>query len=198
MKFLVSSIKYIIYLSILFLAVDIIVTSTYFTRDARIYNINNVTCKSELAYDYCPSITQIYFPHPLDSFFPTTSFVNSDSVMVSSIKDTLSKSQLDFDYLLLGDSFIQADEIPFNSRVGGILNNRNINVLSKGYSSYNLFQYKHFLSDYGETTSMKGKNVFIFLFINDFMPSYSSSTYNTFIKSASGSHFYSDSYPSPS
>lgn len=83
-----------------------------------------------------------------------------------------------FNIYLIGDSFIQADEIPYEKTVFGLINNNaNNKTLLKaygfGYASWNTEEYLKSIKAINATNSKYD----IYLFANDFLPSYGRSRY---------------------
>ena len=81
-----------------------------------------------------------------------------------------------FNLFLIGDSFIQADEIPYEKTVYGIINNNDkkaIKAYGFGYASWNTKQYLKSI----EAINANNSKYDIYLFANDFTPSYERSRY---------------------
>ena len=83
-----------------------------------------------------------------------------------------------FNIYLIGDSFIQADEIPYEKTVFGLINNNSNNkTLLKaygfGYASWNTQEYLKSIKAINATNSKYD----IYLFANDFIPSFGRSRY---------------------
>ena len=91
----------------------------------------------------------------------------------------------DANYFILGDSMIQSDEVEIKKRMGQILRNNKINTIEIGYSSWNPYQYENIFKKYNFNSN---SIFFVFLYWNDFAPSYNMSYYRTLQK-------YGNSYP---
>ncbi len=75
---------------------------------------------------------------------------------------------------LIGDSFIQADEISYNETVYGQLSNiHGIKSYAVGYQSWNVIQYYDVIRKIG----LQNKHYLVFLMSNDVAPSYPRSVY---------------------
>jgi hypothetical protein len=68
---------------------------------------------------------------------------------------------------IIGDSFVQADELPYQMTMGGVLNDSSVPAYALGYSSWNPIQYAGAIKKLG---GLEGE-YHVFMFINDFMPS---------------------------
>ena len=79
----------------------------------------------------------------------------------------------DYDIFIIGDSFIQADELPYEETIYGLFNKKsNINkAYGFGMASWNSSQFLSAINAINE----KGTHYDIFLFWNDFAPSSSRS-----------------------
>lgn len=89
------------------------------------------------------------------------------------------------DFIIIGDSMIQADEINITHRMGQSLRNKGYQSIEIGYSSWNPYQYERLLDKYNFN---ENSTFFIFLFWNDFSSNYNMSYFQTYKK-------YGDSYP---
>jgi len=74
----------------------------------------------------------------------------------------------------IGDSFIQAKKVPYEKTLYGILNKKNIPSYALGFSSWNPIQYLKAI----KKIAKKDSKYYVFLFANDFMPSYDRSVIN--------------------
>ena len=87
-----------------------------------------------------------------------------------------------YNLYLIGDSFIQADELPYEKTVYGIINNSLNKKLLKaygfGYSSWNTEQYLDSIKAINANNSLYD----IFIFPNDYLPSYNKSRYGALQK----------------
>jgi len=69
---------------------------------------------------------------------------------------------------IIGDSFVQADELPYEMTMGGVLNANSVPTYALGYSSWNPIQYSGAIAKLG---GLKG-DYHVFMYINDFTPTY--------------------------
>lgn len=88
----------------------------------------------------------------------------------------------EFNLFLIGDSFIHADELPYEKTVYGIINNsinsKHLNAYGFGYSSWNTEEYLNSIKAINANNSFYD----IFLFPNDITPSYGKSRYGSLKK----------------
>ncbi len=94
-------------------------------------------------------------------------------------KNSLGKNfdKNEFNLFLIGDSFIQADELPYEKTVYGIINNstnsKNFKAYGFGFSSWNTQEYLSSIKAINANNSLYD----VFLFPNDITPSYRKSRY---------------------
>lgn len=136
-----------------------------------------ITCKRNVTnYDYCADISSINYMNPQDKFLPVLDIIGPDS-------RSIYKNKPDFHYdsnkgrlFLIGDSYIQADEMTIENRMGHHFRTKGIETFEIGYSSWNSFQYSRLVE---KLDIKKGDKVVIFLMPNDFAPSYDRSVFHT-------------------
>lgn len=125
------------------------------------------SCKPEwVLYNYCSDIKFTRLNHDSDGGELIEIQVDELGGRVQpGSKSTLSKAQ----NFIVGDSFIQADEIPYDKTIYGLWNSQTDNkVYALGYSSWNPIQYFDAIRRIGKTDS----HYYVFLMTNDVMPSY--------------------------
>jgi|GEM_PF-825489 len=131
-------------------------------------------------HDYRPSQIFLRYPKKYDEFLPVENQINSLGIRGPEIP---AKREGEYRILLLGDSFIQADEIKYEDTVGQILN-KTINkkdclVIQHGMSSWSPLLELNWFNKKG--IKLKVNLVILFLCINDFY-SASSNADNGYIK----------------
>ena len=77
--------------------------------------------------------------------------------------------------LIIGDSFVQADEIETSKRIAEQFNKNDLTAINLGFSSWSPFQYNRLLK---KNIYEKNATFLIFLMTNDFLPNYRYSTIN--------------------
>ena len=139
---------------------------------------NQIIKNIEFIYTSCPSSFFKIDPGP---DYPKMKFVESwiDNLGARKpfsswkIKEKFKTQRL----FLIGDSFIQADEIPYEDTVYGLINGyRSLEkplAYGIGYSSWNPIQYRKTI----EMINKKNSIYDVFIFTNDFNPSESRSVY---------------------
>lgn len=91
----------------------------------------------------------------------------------------------DSDFVIIGDSMIQADEINISQRMAQSLRDKSYQAIEIGYSSWSPYQYERLPVKYSFS---EGTTFFVFLFWNDFSSNYNMSYFQTYKK-------YGNSYP---
>ncbi len=170
----------IIWTFVIVALVDFVITASYFHRHALSYKTDKITCSRALTgYGYCPSITQFLFMDMRDRIFPVINFIDSDGR--SAYKNSKKHSEVanKGDIFVLGDSFIQADELFIEERFEHFLREDGYNVAAFGYSSWNSWQFEKIAA---QLPVKQGDQVFIFSMTNDYTPSYESSTVKSLVK----------------
>ena len=117
-------------------------------------------------YNYCPNIKTTKLNHANDGGDLIEIEVDDlgGRVQIGS-NSTLKKAQ----NFLIGDSFIQADEIEYDNTIYGLWNKTVENAAyGLGYSSWNPIQYLDAIKRIGKPDS----HYYVFLMTNDVMPSY--------------------------
>ena len=122
-----------------------------------------------ILYSYCPNFKTTRLNHADDGGELIEIEVDDlgGRIQLGS-NSTLQKAQ----NFLIGDSFIQADEMQYDNTIYGLWNKTFDNAAyGIGYSSWNPFQYFDAIKRIGKPNS----HYFVFLMTNDVMPSYSRS-----------------------
>jgi len=165
--------------ALLLLVIDLSITATYFERNVINYGnpADKIQCNSSLtSYDYCPSIVQTLFMDRRDRLIPVYNYIDANrrsEYKDKALKPTVTKKNSIF---ILGDSFIQADELPITERFEHLLRKEGYDVTAYGYSSWNSWQ---FLRISEQLPIRTGDRVLIFSMINDYPTSYDRSTSQT-------------------
>jgi hypothetical protein len=100
---------------------------------------------------------------------------NNEGFIIDTAFDYMEKSSInDYQIYLIGDSFIQADEMSIEKRMAHNLRFMGIKSIEIGYSSWNTKQY---LKVINSVSNKKNKYFFVFLMANDVTPDYGRSSY---------------------
>lgn len=123
-------------------------------------------------HDYRPSQIFLRYPKKYDEFLPVENQINSLGIRGTEIP---AKRDGEYRILLLGDSFMQADEIKYEDTVGQVLskiiNKKDCLVIQHGMSSWSPLLELNWFNKKG--IKLKPNLAILFLCINDF---YSAST----------------------
>lgn len=121
-------------------------------------------------HNYYPNTVFTRYPGPYDEFEPVFNRVNSLGIRGPEFeKDAV------FDILLIGDSYIQSEEVPYEQHLGVILNQEMVrrglskSVVSHGMSSWAPVTEYNWYTKVGQR--FKPDYVFLFLVWNDFLSS---------------------------
>ena len=166
--------------TILILLLDMGVTLIHFEKGARSYGKDELTCASEqTGYNYCKSIVQVNYLDKRDRIFPVYNYIDSHGRSTYRKPSLIPSVRKAPKIYLLGDSFIQADELWIEERFEHLLRDKGFDVEALGYSSWNSWQYQRI----GETLKFRsGDEIFVFSMTNDFSPHYGNSTINSLAK----------------
>jgi len=121
-------------------------------------------------YNYCPNITDVQRNTRDDGGEVIFTYTNNIGQRVGKLKGD---SELNPDNVYIGDSFIQADEMDFDSTFYGRLRKSGYRVAALGYSSWNIIEYREAI----EKLSVRGTHYHVFLMPNDINPLYYRSVY---------------------
>ena len=159
---------------LLLLSIDLLITFRYAAQDGK---TKDLTCDATLTlYDYCPDTRHIRVMDTKDRIVPFVNYI--DKNRRSTYKSAKSKPVVSKkgSIYLIGDSFIQADEMPIKDRFEHHLRTKGHDVQAYGYSSWNSLQFQKIV----ESLDLNAEdNVYIFSMTNDFTPDFSRSTLNT-------------------
>lgn len=131
-------------------------------------------------YNYCPNIKATRLNHADDGgkFIEIETDGLGGRVPIGSISSLKNAKKI-----LIGDSFIQADELEYQDTIYGMWNKKIDNfAYGLGYSSWNPIQYFDAVKRIGKVDS----HYYIFLMTNDVMPSYSRSVSSELHSKATG------------
>lgn len=126
----------------------------------------NTGFNQEFHHNYQPNITFSRRPGVYNELEPVRIEVNSLGIRGPEITE-------DADILLLGDSFVQADEIPFNNTMGELFeeiiaeNGEPLNVIAHGQSSWSPLPEWNWYLKVGQ--DLNPDVVFLFVMSNDFV-----------------------------
>lgn len=150
-----------------FLFLWIFIELAYYTMNPMTEKSNRVTCNYEwVLYNYCPNIVDVKVNTVADGASVVLSYTNEYGKRVGSSGVSNIETSKD---VFVGDSFIQADEIPYADTFYGILEKRfHFNVLALGYSSWNIIQYKDAISKIAALNA----TYHVFIMPNDIIPKY--------------------------
>ena len=132
-------------------------------------------CYDEITiYNYCKNSVQINYldEKEIDKKLIKT-YIDENRIPYIKGGDKILPSKANI--LIIGDSFIQADEIETSKRITEQFNRSNLSAISLGFSSWSPFQYNRLLK---KNIYKKNENFLIFLMTNDFLPNYKYSTIN--------------------
>nr|WP_075438958.1 hypothetical protein [Prochlorococcus marinus] len=129
-------------------------------------------------YGSCPNNTYLRKPGPdYPSMIATTSCTDSAGGRIDCLYGQRVFNQNNYNTYLIGDSFIQAEEIEYSKSVYGLINNSKTspyrNSYGFGFSSWNTRQYLQAI----KAINKKNSNYDIYLFANDITPRFERSTY---------------------
>ncbi len=134
-----------------------------------------VTCFDPVTHHkYCENVHQLRYMAKDDGGELISTYVSQDGIAVekpSNMNDAF--NIVDYEVIIIGDSFIQAEEIKFEDRIGSRIEDlAGVHVLTHGYSSWApVIQTNWLLTQ----NIQKGQKVIYFVMSNDFTPSYANS-----------------------
>ncbi len=170
----------VVVFAILILLFDLGLNFPRFEKQPRSYGKDELTCASELTgYDYCKSIVQVYYLDKRDRILPVYNYIDVHGRSTYRTPDLMPPIRQSKRIHLLGDSFIQADELWIEERFEHLLRITGFDVEAYGYSSWNSWQYRRI----GDALDLKaGDEIFIFSMSNDYTPHYGNSTIQSLTK----------------
>jgi hypothetical protein len=164
-KFIKIAVINLVLLFFLILVIELIL-GHYSVRNV---SIRNSACGNIITnYSYCNDITFIKYMNVKDRFFPVSDYINKYGYSYDpkgGFSGEIDKSNV----FLIGDSFIQAEEMEINKRMGAQLRKTGIKAMEIGFGSWNPFQYERILKS---VHFPERSTFFIFLMTNDFTPGY--------------------------
>ena len=137
--------------------------SSYFETSSFCYD-------KDLLYNYCPDSKH-------EKIVNNKKIItNIDEFSISYSKNYEKITPVESKIILIGDSFIQADELIFEDRIVNYFLKENIKTIQIGYGSWNPFQYENIFEKFKFSDDA---TFLIFLMSNDFFPNYKHSYLNT-------------------
>lgn len=130
---------------------------------------------SDFDYYYCPDKIYKNKLSEYDGSEIIFDYTNFQGIPISKDKNKEKNYLLTSDVFIIGDSFIQADEIHYNQRMASYLRKENINAIEIGMASWNSKQYKKVVK---KISQIMDKHFFIFVMANDVAPNYTRSAIN--------------------
>ena len=162
-----SKIKYF-FLTLFFLAIIDLASNNILKKYTDIELGYSSYCYDEYTlYGYCENSTHYSYLKEKNIKRKNTTYINQYKIAYDPSKEKINPSEAAL--IILGDSFIQADEIKINKRICSMFRDQMIKAIEIGYGSWNPYQYEKILEKY---TFDQKSTFLVFLMINDFMPSY--------------------------
>lgn len=127
---------------------------------------NTKECFDDITgFNYCPNYT---YERDMSiegvSYNKVVTKTNNNKI---AIDNEFKKIDIDnADIIIIGDSFIQADEIEVKNRIGGLLRRHGYKALEIGFSNWGIDQYYQIINNY---KFKKDSKIFVFLMLNDFV-----------------------------
>lgn len=124
----------------------------------------NIIPDTQLHHAYRPNITFTTFPNAAETFSPAINEINS-----MGLRGALPPTKQETRVILLGDSFVQADEVRFQETFGQLLNRyfkNKIEFIAHGIVSWSPTPEFSWLHHYG--FSLQPDHIVLFLCVNDF------------------------------
>jgi hypothetical protein len=159
-----------------------------FLLDKINYRTSNLQCDSSLTnYDYCPSVTHLNYMDLADKWLPIVNYIDKDRRATyerqkkgedASSVFSLNCKSMKGRVFIIGDSFIQAEELRIEDRFEHYLRESCYEVHAFGFSSWNSVQFNSII----KSLDLKvNDHVLVFSMGNDYTPSYSSASVNTIL-----------------
>ncbi len=138
------------------------------------YTAAGVTCPDVLVHhNYCPGIVHRRYMAKADGGAVVDTFVNRSSIAVPTPELRESTSDFaEYDLINIGDSFLQAEEVPFAQRLTAQMPVNNLKAVQVGYSSWAPITMLNWLRGH---PPKPGSHVNLLLMTNDFIASYRNS-----------------------
>ena len=153
--------------------------SRYFSKTKTKISCKNISIlDTPFIYGSCPNNIYLNEPGPdYPNMIATTSCTDSAGGRIDCKYGERVFNRNNYHTYLIGDSFIQAEEIDYAKSVYGLINNSKTsphrNAYGLGFSSWNTRQYLKSI----KAINKKNSNYDIYLFANDITPRYERSTY---------------------
>ena len=138
----------------------------------RYYDTVFVHCPDEfLHHVYCPEISHLRTMSEGDGGQVIVNYVNRSSLRVGKPRDMVTTTNTaEYDVINIGDSFLQADEIPFDDTLSRVMAAKTgKTVLQVGFASWAPINYRAWLR---HNPLKRGVEVNIFVMTNDVLPNY--------------------------
>jgi hypothetical protein len=165
----------IIMINVIFIIVPLVMADAWFLSDKLDNRTVNITCRAQLTnYDYCADITHLRYMSLADRWFPVVNHIDAQRRSTYSKPPTFKSNGKRV--FLIGDSFIQAEELFIEERFEHMLREQGYEVHAYGYSSWNSNQFHSIVK------SLKlgpDDTVMVFSMGNDYTPNYRLSTIKT-------------------
>ena len=130
-----------------------------------------ITCNYDwVMYNYCPNAIDVKKNTDSDGGNFVYTYTNDFGQRV---KNPSAEYASNPDYVFVGDSFIQAEEMDFSETFYGRLSDAGFQVSAIGYSSWNVIEYREAINKLAHENT----NYHVFLMPNDITPAYYRSVY---------------------
>jgi hypothetical protein len=151
---------YIVPYILFFALVELVLYLLYIAEDQQ-------TCADKYTtYGYCPGYSEVHdISREKLGYTDVNVYVDELGGRQPGSEPSISPEQSRV--FIIGDSFVQADELPYQMTMGGVLNDNSVPAYALGYSSWNPIQYAGAFKKLGRPQG----EYHVFMFINDFMPS---------------------------
>jgi len=123
-----------------------------------------------LHHVYCPEMLLRRYMAKSDGGATVDTYINKSRLAVASASQMSSTTAaVDYDVINLGDSFMEAEELPFADRISQQMRDLGRNALGVGYTSWAPYTMLAWLR---QNPLKPGEHVNLFVMTNDFMPHY--------------------------
>ncbi len=174
----------VIFLELLFGNWTLYISNNFLKKDStarftdRYYETVFTMCPDErLHHIYCPEISHKNKMLPTDGGEVIVSFINKSSIRVAGPSDMSAVTDVtSYDVINIGDSFLQADEIPYEYTLSSVMEEASgKTVLQVGMGSWAPLNFYAWLK---KNELRKNVEVNMFVMTNDFLPNYGLSNLN--------------------
>ena len=97
----------------------------------------NICNNSDFDYYYCPNKIYINKLSKFDGSEIISDYTNFQGIPISKDKNKENNYLMNSDVIIIGDSFIQANEVHYNLRIASYLRKKNINAIEIGMFGWN-------------------------------------------------------------